>query len=1252
MHNKITPLSYLYTLHTRLTFMTNRKLVWTLFLTSVFLKSFAQPGSFNTGFNGTGLKSFSFKQNNSADDVKASALDAAGNLFIVGLQTTNFTQPFVLKVLPSGKLDLSFGKQGKAAVDIFPPFAFTFYPNAVVAHPDGGVVLAGYRTASTLKYPCIVKLTASGTVDANFFGSGSGYVEYNSAPASSGPGAEFTGVHMTPAGEVVATGGTDASNSSSGNFLAVKVDAYTAAPINFTTFGTNVLTVDMASGEYSSASTIDGNLLYMAGSYIDLGNGQNHFAMAAVDVNTGDLDTTVTLAIVGASVIGHTCNTIAITASKRILLGGYSTNLSGNNDFMVYKLNANYSLDYVKFYPMGSSTDSKTFSLLVHSNESFVMGGSVYDGTNYTWALLKVQSDGLVDPAFGQGGTGIQNFTVPTGLNHGITGLHLLGDGSYLLDATVRYIPSGETDIKTKKVNASNGAPVVAYASNSETTLWASDADASIADVSVRADGQLLIAGTYTDVSTSSRQPALALIKSDGSVNSSFGGISSADPGVIYLSTVAPTAVRLQMTVSALTLQPDGKMLVAGSYFNVPQSATNDVYLIRLNADGTLDNAFNGNNGYTILNVANGSPHDIAVQQDLKILVYGYANDSIALARFNADGTLDANFAAGGPSPGIYRHPGTVISDVNINKIELKVLSDQHLVCAGTTTTSGKGDFLLFKLDPTGALDLSFGPLANGTFTYNFPANDDDYASTLCIKPDGKIVVGGYTQNSVNVNYALIQLSANGFPDTTFGSTKNGTLEVNKGYSGHNIEDLEVESNNAIVAMGIVQDTKSVLSITAMRITATGQFDNTFKNKGHVVLGTGFANNAVLSGSNLYIVGASDMFDNTPLTAEIMMIRLGTGPVIKTTNLHLSDVLKTFNDDPFQLKPVSNSTAVVQYSMNHGTCATVNPTTGMVTIKCVPASPDDYLAIRAYQPSITGFTDAEVIINLTIAKAIPKIIFGTQGGLIDSVILLRVISNSPGATQFDLVQDPDNALSFLGGGNVQIQGEGCAQVMVTVFTTQNYLQGSALAAVCGYKTPQAPDAYDDEMTITNADVKTTTINVLTNDEGHTGTLVFSEVDLDPSTPDVIDSLFISPALGKFTVDSLGYVTYTPFQGFDGSGSITYTIRDSHGLVSLPAKIYVNHAGYDALQATELFTPNKDGLNDAFVIGHFDLQKENKLKIFDRNGQELFTVNNYKNDWYGELANGKQAENGIYYFVFQEGSGDSQRELKGAVELKR
>ena len=47
----------------------------------------------------------------------------------------------------------------------------------------------------------------------------------------------------------------------------------------------------------------------------------------------------------------------------------------------------------------------------------------------------------------------------------------------------------------------------------------------------------------------------------------------------------------LPLTVDALILQPDGKIVIGG------RSAGNDFALMRLNANGTTDSSFGGSNG-------------------------------------------------------------------------------------------------------------------------------------------------------------------------------------------------------------------------------------------------------------------------------------------------------------------------------------------------------------------------------------------------------------------------------------------------------------------------------------------------------------------------------------------------------------------------------------------------------------------------------------------------------------------------------
>jgi hypothetical protein len=70
--------------------------------------------------------------------------------------------------------------------------------------------------------------------------------------------------------------------------------------------------------------------------------------------------------------------------------------------------------------------------------------------------------------------------------------------------------------------------------------------------------------------------------------------------------------------VSVSVVQPDGKILIGGSFTTIAFNAVGAVPRVgiaRLNADGSLDTAFNPD--------ANGSVHAIAVQADGKILVGG-----------------------------------------------------------------------------------------------------------------------------------------------------------------------------------------------------------------------------------------------------------------------------------------------------------------------------------------------------------------------------------------------------------------------------------------------------------------------------------------------------------------------------------------------------------------------------------------------------------------------------------------------------
>ena len=123
--------------------------------------------------------------------------------------------------------------------------------------------------------------------------------------------------------------------------------------------------------------------------------------------------------------------------------------------------------------------------------------------------------------------------------------------------------------------------------------------------------------------------------------------------------------------------------------------------------------------------------------------------------------------------------------------------------------------------------------------------------------------------------------------------------------------------------------------------------------------------------------------------------------------------------------------------------------------------------------------------------------------------------------------------------------------------------------------PAAPVATPDSTTTPfNTPV---TLNAPSNDTASTGaTLNSSSIDLDPATPGQQTS-FSKPNEGTFSVNSSGVVTFTPVNGFVGTSTTPYTIKDNFGTVSNPANLSVTVAGTPAPVATDdkaTTTPNK------------------------------------------------------------------------------
>lgn len=148
----------------------------------------------------------------------------------------------------------------------------------------------------------------------------------------------------------------------------------------------------------------------------------------------------------------------------------------------------------------------------------------------------------------------------------------------------------------------------------------------AISDIKVLPNGQILVAGRF-----SSWSGGLAVLNSDGSRDPSFSHSGYIHSSAIYDNVYPRTAI-----------QADGKIVVAGL------QTSNTVKIIRYNADFSIDTSFHVANNAQINGVY---PTGVAVQSDGKIVVTGYflnAYDGVdwvsGVMRLNADGTLDETF--------------------------------------------------------------------------------------------------------------------------------------------------------------------------------------------------------------------------------------------------------------------------------------------------------------------------------------------------------------------------------------------------------------------------------------------------------------------------------------------------------------------------------------------------------------------------------------------------------------------------------
>jgi uncharacterized delta-60 repeat protein len=203
------------------------------------------------------------------------------------------------------------------------------------------------------------------------------------------------------------------------------------------------------------------------------------------------------------------------------------------------------------------------------------------------------------------------------------------------------------------------------------------------------------------------------------------------------------------------------------------------------------------------------------------------------------DGTLDPSFGTGG------KVSTTVSGDVTNDPHKIIVLSDGSIYQCYTVVGAGK-DFGLAHYLADGSLDPAFG--AGGTVTTDFGPNNNDYARSMTVQVDGKIIVAGYSDNGANSVFAVARYNTNGSLDNTFDG--DGKLTTLIGTDARATAVLESGGSIVVAGASLSSTTPFNYLFTLVRYTSTGALDNSFDGDGIVTTNFGgmidFANSLVM----------------------------------------------------------------------------------------------------------------------------------------------------------------------------------------------------------------------------------------------------------------------------------------------------------------------------------------------------------------------------------------------------------------------
>ncbi|WP_055094538.1 T9SS sorting signal type C domain-containing protein [Flavobacterium aquidurense] len=501
-----------------------------------------------------------------------------------------------------------------------------------------------------------------------------------------------------------------------------------------------------------------------------------------------------------------TVRTLSLQSDNKLIVGGDYLNINGIPASYLCRLKPAGVID--NDFDTGTGLNGKVYDSYIQTDGKIIAAGSftAYNG-NSSGRIIRLNEDGSQDFTFNTS-TGATNGIIYKACPQPDGKIIIVGSFTKYNNVTVNRIAR----------LLQNGTLDTSFSTGSGAAL-------NITNVEILQDTKVLISGNFTSLNGVALN-RIARLFSDGTIDTDFNSGSGFNDDV-----------------NAMALQPDGKIVLGGKFTDYNANVSNRI--IRLNADGTIDDSFlagSGLNTDVIQVIKTDRYGNIMVGGSFKGSYNGTEVNRIFF--LNSNGSIKLNFDIGSG-------PGSA------SVLALANGTDGSWYFGGSFSVfDGQNQGRLAKVNEEGEHDTAY--LAAGI------GFDNAVQKVLSLQDKKTMVFGNFTKFNGSTASRIIRLLEDGLSDDAFNTRQSA--------ANNGVKTAVLQSDGKIIIAGNFTKYNEAISNRIVRIFPNGAIDNTFN------IGSGFKSQVyALAMQDQKIIAAGNFTSFNDVPAPRIVRLLGDG---------------------------------------------------------------------------------------------------------------------------------------------------------------------------------------------------------------------------------------------------------------------------------------------------------------------------------------------------------------------------------------